>query len=158
MKTKNARPLKLLISTGQASVVCPINYVPSITLNITKDILETAEPQHAGNCMVAQGLRVRGATSLNVTAERVKFNYQGVRLSYDIPAKVAEKIKQFDTDKTKLKPFKFTLNSAGAFAAPIVTRKNVTKRGPTKVTKKRQNSGSRWCKRRFHGLKMLKTA
>jgi hypothetical protein len=126
------------------------NKAKSITINITKEILEESVSADSSKCMIAQALRLKGASSVNVTAESVSFNMDETRFTYPLPARVAVKFLKFDESKNSIRPFSFQLQSQLAFSRPVIKCPNRTKRGPTKIGHAYKRS-----KRRFHGLRVL---
>lgn len=126
--------------------------VPTITVNVTKTVLEESEPSTTGKCMVAQALRRRGYRSVNVNAERASFNLDGHRFKYDLPARVKQAIINFD-DKKRIKPFQFQLRSFQGAVAPVAEHGPRKKKNKTYTRKPKKSI--RNCKRRFHGLTII---
>lgn len=125
----------------------------SFTVNVTNEVINCSTEANSSKCMIAQALRLQGASSVSVTAESARFNFKGVRYSYPLPAKAAEKLKEFDKGNPTL-PFKFVLSSNTGTSAPVkvretkYTKSKHSKRAYTKPTVK-------YCVRRFHGLKVI---
>jgi len=124
---------------------------PSHRINITRGIIDTASPEHAGTCMVAIALRkhVPGCRSISVDASSIRFNADGYRYCYQTPGRVATQISQFDDDKSKVVPFGFVLQAVQCTVAPIRT---IGRSKGKKSHTKRAVSCERRCKRRYHGI------
>ena len=129
-------------------------HAPSITLNLTKDVIDRSESSHTGYCMIATALRERGARSINVTAESATFTVDDTRYCYLLPAEASLAVIQFDKDKRKVKPLRIKLTNG--FIKPP-TKKTVTPRGPTR-NRKPKRIGARYCVRRYHGMRVIAAA
>lgn len=128
--------------------------IKSHTINITQKILDKATPEDSGHCVIAQAVRKLGGKSVRVTAERVLFNLGGLRHDYPLPARAAVELVKFDRrGKKAIGPFKFVLSANTGTAVAVEKRKP---QGPYKPRKKRgKKKGPRFCKRRFHGLRVI---
>lgn len=124
----------------------------SFNLTITQDLIAEATQKNSNYCMIAQALRYRGASSTNVTAETVRFNLDGVRYSYPLPAKAAAELLKFDDGKS-VKPSKLKISANTGFASPIRRSPKGYVKGPHR--KKAAKSGVKQSTRRYQGLRML---
>jgi hypothetical protein len=133
--------------------------VPNLTVDVSQDVIDESIQKDSAHCMISQALRLAGAASTKVTAEHASFNFNGHRYTYPLPAKAAAELVQFDEDKNKVKPFKFTLSSNVGFVRSVYKRPDAAARGPTR--KKRAKSKGRKITRstrRYHGLAVIKDA
>lgn len=121
----------------------------AFSVNVTQDIINEAEVGSSTQCMIAQAIRLKGATSIHVTSDRVKFNMNGTRYCYDIPPKAALAVIQFDKNPTRVRPFRFTLQ--GGYTSSVVRRPNAKPRGPTR----NRTCKAKFCIRRYHGQRVL---
>lgn len=137
---------------------------PNITLNVSRELIEMADPMHAAHCMVALALKYRGASSIVVTKEHATFNIDGQRRTYVMPAKAAYKIQEYDRiaedegiemARRKIKPFETLLQNPSV--KPITTT-TTTPRGPDTRPRKKRKPGVRFCVRRSRGIKQLQKA
>ncbi len=133
---------------------------PNIKLNISKDLIVMADPQHAAHCMVALALKYRGASSISVTKEHASFNWNGQRRTYVMPAKAAFAIQEYDriaevegvdVARKKIKPFETLLQNPSV--KPIGT--STARRGADTKPRKKRKPGARFCVRRSRGIKEL---
>ena len=134
-----------------------------IRVHVTQNIINNADPNHVGRCLIALAVKEFGACSIAVTADTIKFNLLHLRQrrTYTMPAIAAQHIKQFDEDAEKYgpevaranqKPFSFILQRA----ATNDIAKTAAKRGPDKEPRKRQvNRGVRFCVRRSRGHRVI---
>lgn len=139
----------------------PKHYV----IKVTEEEIVESQKGHAGKCMVANAIRksIPGAESIDVTPDTVRFNLfdsnsgKTYRYIYDTVGRAGVEILNFDDDK-EVKPFRFKLDARQAFT------KEVKRRGPREVTKKRsknknpvspcERKARRTVVRRRHGLKI----
>lgn len=131
----------------------------SITVKISQEVIDEANSRDSSKCMIAQALRMAGASSTNVTAESASFNMDGMRYTYPMPAKAAVELIRFDTDKSLVKPFTFILDGRLGFSRPVIKRPN-NHRGKTKHATKSnpQLAAARRTIRRHHGLRMIEVS
>ena len=130
-----------------------MNAVRSFTINVTQEAIDQAVLKDSRHCMIAEAIRLRGASSVNVTAEGASFNFEGTRYYYPMPAAVAAKLIRFDEGK-KVSPFSVVLNGNTGMIRPVAKKAHLSsdtprprrKRGPNKVKKS---------PRRYHGLQMI---
>lgn len=131
----------------------------SFSLNVTKNVIENAEKKNSKHCMIADALRNRGASSVLVTAEGIRFNHDGMRYTYPMPVKCAVKLINFDNGK-KVEPFTMVLNGNTGFCRPVETREASAK--PKKSSapakrKKRSPQKEKRTNRRYMGLRVIET-
>ena len=128
--------------------------IRSFTIHVTKEAIDQAVQKDSRHCMIAEAIRLRGASSVHVTAEGARFNYEGTRYFYPLPAAVAEKLIRFDKGQ-KIDPFDIVLNGNTGMVRPVIKKPHLgsstprpqrAKRGPMKVKKS---------PRRYNGLAMI---
>lgn len=148
--------------------------IPQLTIDVTKDIINKSNPQHAGTCAIANALRHEyGASSVRATRESLSFNMLGtdrdhkqkmMRYHYAMPSKAVVPLVKLDDDcerigviqaRANMKPFSFRLGVNGAHAEPVSTRPHAKPRGKT-VKKQLHPADYRRCIRRFHGIAGIK--
>lgn len=139
---------------------------PTITLNITKEIIRQSSRGVPSHCAIAQALRIQHkAESVSVTAESIRANIvvgKGTkkklrRCLWETPAEAAVNAMKFDEGE-EFDPCKIVLSgkSRNSFARDIV------KRGKRPVPYKRRSKSPssadkpKRCNRRFHGLKVIR--
>jgi hypothetical protein len=121
-----------------------------LTLRITKEILANSERNSLSHCAVADALRYqKGASSIAITADSVRFNIGKTRYMTRLPADAAAAIFSFDAGKP-VKPF--TLRLQQLFSQPVAF---YGKR--TKTSGYKQRPKHRACNliRRFHGVRVI---
>ena len=133
----------------------------SLTITLTEDAVARAQPENKGHCLIAEALRQRfpkELKSVNVADGHVRFNFEGYRYMYRMPAKAILLAQQFDetkgADKWKLVGEKFVLDNRDAMMQPVRvlgprkprTAKNTRKTGPRLDT----------CKRRYHATTAIR--
>lgn len=104
--------------------------------------------------MIAIALReqIPGITSIQVTAETIRFNKDGQRRRYDTPARVAKALLEFD-DSKPLGAFTFKLDARQLTMGPATKRGPNRGSGATSESKKsRKPQNVRRCKRRYRGI------
>lgn len=142
----------------------------SFLVKVPQEIIDSAKPEYSSKCMVAQAIRrnIRNSYSVHVTAETVRFNVgddktvTGTRYLYPLPGVAIAAIRQFDIDRTKVRPFQFTLDGRSDFSmtAPVVKRgerglNNKKKIKRKSAGKKRPASLRRCPVRRYRGAVAL---
>jgi hypothetical protein len=135
---------------------------PSRKISITQDIIDRAIPGTGSKCMVAMALRERvpNIYSIHVTSEWVRFNIgdckaiTGIRYMYPVPARAMRAVRQFDIDRSKVKPFTFNLDGRDATTAVVVKigPRNSLDHKRKKNSVKRNVGPVRCRSRRYQGL------
>ncbi len=121
-------------------------------LDVTKNVLAAAQPKNTAYCMYAIPLRLMGASSVNITAETIRWNKNGKRHIAPMPAKGTINLQAFDKKgRNAVKPHRLVIKHRDIFSRPVELR------GPQKKGKhkKRRSIGPRRCSRRYHGLKII---
>jgi hypothetical protein len=123
-------------------------------VHVTQEIIDKSVQMHSLLCMGSTAIRdqIPGVSSINVTVERVRFNWNGWRLMFESPPELRDNLIKFDNDKTKVKPFMFRLQRP--FIREVVYRPHAVPRGKTKKKRDWSAPKSRVCIRRgYHPKK-----
>jgi len=127
----------------------------NINVNVTQAVIDKAVPDDCGHCLIAEALRFRGASSVNVDSQYARFNMEGLRYVFPVPATAALQVIMFDKAGPKvIEPFTFKLGNG--FSKPIQERaSHHRKTNSTTPMLKRKPAAAKHSKRRFHGIKMI---
>ena len=123
-------------------------------LHVTSEILKEAVREDSSHCMYAQALRMGGASSVNVTAEKIRWNEGGFRHFTHMPPRGAQTLLQFE-DGMLIMPHEMVIQGRDIFFKPVELRPHAKKRGPTRKHQKHLASKVVRSKRRFAGLQIL---
>ncbi len=137
----------------------------SLHLKLEASLVELAEPQHAGKCVVAIRVQQKGGSGVVVKEGRVIFNIGGYRLDHHLCAAGRLFIQEFDAtldrpdlrekliEKLKKEPLEFTLDSRQQKPPEKVIlnpKKGSNKPRPRKNFYTRENRGRCSVTRRNH--------
>jgi len=126
-------------------------FAPTLTLKITKELIDTSTPGNSGHCMIARALRIwahenkQQIWSINVTAGGIDFNLNddtndgATRYHYPTPGLAIANLIKWDNGE-KIKPFSFRLHPKQGFSRPVVRRGPAAK--PYKVREIKLPDGS----------------
>lgn len=151
-------------------------HIRSISLSITQDVINRSMRGTHLKCLLAIAVRdylraeiaaaggggegdggggggKKRQTMISVTAERVSFTRGGWRYSYDLPAGVALRVKEWD-EGARIEPFKFQLDGRYCSIRPVTVHPNRATKYK-KETKPRAKPTARKCVHRFAGVRVL---
>jgi len=125
-------------------------------LKITKELIASAKPNQANQCILAQAVRLAGCSSVAVTSEYITFNHEGRRYAYPTPVKASRMIVRFDDHKV-VRPMNITLDGRSALVKPVMVRGKskkpiLSKKKKVKVAAKKV---AKKCVRRHRGIRVI---
>jgi hypothetical protein len=135
----------------------------SPTVHINEETYKGSKRKDSGHCLIATSLAysIPGATRLDITADRAKFNYEGYRFTFDLPPKVGAIAVKFDN--TGARPKSTVVRLKRPSVRRVESRPKLLKAkkrrkygtGPYALGKdKPRKTCQRFKARRWHGLKV----
>lgn len=128
-----------------------------LKISVTQKVIDKSVPGDCGHCLIAEALRAKGASSVNIDAQYARFNLDGLRYIFSVPASAAMQVILFDqAGPTAIKPFQLRLQNG--FSKPVEKRGAHKKKSTIPTVRKTATVVAKRSKRRYHGIRMIELA